>query len=59
MSVYHLGIIFVPIIIIIRKNKNTIISGMMPMWMYLLGSQILAEEDIVIPYDRMIITLIL
>jgi len=29
------------------------------LWMYLLGSQILVGEDIVIPYDRMIITLLL
>ena len=29
----------------------------MPLWMYLLGSYILVGEDIVVPYDRMIITL--
>ena len=36
-----------------------ILLGMMPLWMYLLGSKILVGEDIVVPYDRMIITLCL
>ena len=43
-------------------DMNTIHSntlGMMPMWMYFLGSKIIDGEDIEIPFARIIIALIL